>query len=212
MSKQAKWISLGVVALIVVGLLVWLARGPAGGFTTQAVRERIAINTANDSYVYGGADIRWYADTAKATEVVRVDGAAGVAIAAPTSIATATPAALVNSYGVSNLFEVQDAATPVFSINDGGTVVGNVLQYGSSGERAVSSTQTVTGTATVAHGLTTVTWAVCTLGTDPGTGAGDPAFLSIAVSGNVVTAKVWQDDLTAATNPATVHCLVIGTP
>jgi len=37
----------------------------------------------------------------------------GIAVAAPTAIATATPAMIVDSLGVSNVFEVHDAATPV---------------------------------------------------------------------------------------------------
>ena len=40
--------------------------------------------------------------------------------AAPTSVGTATPAAVIDSLGVSNLFEVRDAATPVAYIADGG--------------------------------------------------------------------------------------------
>lgn len=40
--------------------------------------------------------------------------------AAPTAVGTATPAAIIDSLGVSNLFEVRDAATPVFTIADGG--------------------------------------------------------------------------------------------
>ncbi len=50
-------------------------------------------------------------------------------VSAPTAIATATPAVVINSLGVSNLFEVRDAATPVFAINNGGTanLLGNQL-------------------------------------------------------------------------------------
>jgi hypothetical protein len=46
-------------------------------------------------------------------------------VAAPTAVATATPALFVNSAGVSNLFEVRDAATPVFYIEDGGNITTN---------------------------------------------------------------------------------------
>jgi hypothetical protein len=42
-------------------------------------------------------------------------------VSAPTSIATAQPALSVDSLGVSNLFEVRDAATPVFAVQNGGT-------------------------------------------------------------------------------------------
>lgn len=43
-----------------------------------------------------------------------------IKVAAPTSIATATPAAVVDSLGVSRLFEVRDAATPVWGLDNGG--------------------------------------------------------------------------------------------
>jgi hypothetical protein len=46
-----------------------------------------------------------------------------MSVAAPTAIATATPAMVVDSLGVSNLFEVRDAATPIFAINNGGAIV-----------------------------------------------------------------------------------------
>ena len=88
------------------------------------------------------------------------------------------------------------------------------LQYASSGQSAIAVSQDITGTATVAHGMTTVTWAVCSLGEDPTNGGGDSAHVSVAVSGNTVTVKAWQDDfVTAATETdTTVHCLVVGTP
>ena len=63
-------------------------------------------------------------------EVIAAQGVAGgvtnlsgLAIAAPTTVATAVPGAVIDSLGVSNIFEVRDAATPVWAINDGGAVV-----------------------------------------------------------------------------------------
>ena len=139
-----------------------------------------------------------------------------VSIAAPTTMPTATPALIVNSLGAGhNLLEVRKAATPVFTVRNSGVVVGNVLQYGSSGQRAVAWTSSaITGTITVDHGLTTVTWAVCNLGEDPAAGAGDAAHVTVAISENVVTCKVGQDDfVTEATETdVTAHCLVIGAP
>jgi hypothetical protein len=135
-------------------------------------------------------------------------------VAAATAVATATPALVVDSLGAANnLLEVRDAATPVFTVNNGGTVVGNVLQYGSSGEKAVAATASITTTGTVAHGLATVSWAVCTLAQDPHTDAGDAATVSVSIAANTVTAKAWQDDATASTETEVdVYCLVIGTP
>jgi len=48
---------------------------------------------------------------------------APVGITAPTAIATATPAMVVDSLGVSNILEVRDAGTPVFTVNNGGGFV-----------------------------------------------------------------------------------------
>ena len=102
--------------------------------------------------------------------------------------------------------------------------VASTLQYGannlypvgfaSSGYQAVYGTSTITGTATAAHGLTTVTFALCTLGEDPTSGAGDAAMCTVAVSANVVTLKAWQDDFVSAATEANVdvHWLVIGQP
>ena len=88
------------------------------------------------------------------------------------------------------------------------------LGFASSGQQAFYSTASITGTATIAHGLTTVTFALCTLGEDPTSGAGDAAMCTVTVAANVVTAKVWQDDfVTAATETdVDVHVLVIGAP
>jgi len=52
-----------------------------------------------------------------------VSNFSGLHVAVPTAVATATPGLMVDSSGVSNIFEVRDAATPVFAINDGGAVV-----------------------------------------------------------------------------------------
>ena len=65
----------------------------------------------------------------------------GVNVAAPTAIATGVPAFKVDSSGgLSNLIEVRDSATPVFTVHDGGAVTGNILRYGSSGEQLVTGT------------------------------------------------------------------------
>jgi hypothetical protein len=143
----------------------------------------------------------------------RMTHANAFAVAAPTSIATATPAAYIDSLAVSNIFEARAAATPVFAIEADGDVVGSVLQYGTAGQKGVAASVSITGTGTVAHGLTTVTWAVCTLAQDPDDDAGDAATVSVAISGNTVTAKAWQDDATAATETdVDINCFVIGTP
>ena len=74
--------------------------------------------------------------------------------AAPTAIGTATPALMADSLGVSNLFEIRDAATPVFTVADGGnvTLTGNqtldALLLHSSTEITPTAGQIITPTTT----------------------------------------------------------------
>ena len=88
------------------------------------------------------------------------------------------------------------------------------LGYASSGQQLVYGTDVVTGTLAVNHGLSTVTFCVASMGKDPDDDAGDAAHVTVAVSSNVCTVKVWQDDfITAATETdIPVHWLVVGTP
>jgi hypothetical protein len=87
------------------------------------------------------------------------------------------------------------------------------LGYGTTGYQAVYGSDDITGTATAAHGLTTVTFAVCTLGQDPDTDAGDAIACTVEISANVVTLKAWEDDWSAAEETdVLVHWLVIGVP
>lgn len=152
------------------------------------------------------------------TGLVGLNGGAVVApnvvVVAPTAIGTATPAAYINNAGAHNNLVVAKNATPVFVVGNSGSVTGLVLRYGTAGQQLVTGTSLVTGTATASHGLTTVTFALCTLGQDPTAGAGDGALCTVTVSANVVTLKVWQDDFVTAASEQNVdvHWLVVGTP
>lgn len=86
--------------------------------------------------------------------------------------------------------------------------------YASSGQQLVYGTSQITGTATASHGLTTVTFAVATLGEDPSATAGHAAHVSLVAASNVITLKAWQDDfVTAATETdVDIHWLVVGAP
>jgi len=92
----------------------------------------------------------------------------GVHVAAPTAIGSATPALMVNSDGLSVLFEVRDAATPVVSVNDGGVLdmkahaVTNIgaagTDFSGSGALTLATGLTVTsGGATITAGGVTIT-------------------------------------------------------
>jgi len=85
--------------------------------------------------------------------------------------------------------------------------------FASDGQQAIYGTDSITTSATASHGLTTVTFCLCTLGEDAGTGAGDAASCSVAVATNTCTIKLWQDDGTAATEAdVAIQWLVIGAP
>lgn len=46
----------------------------------------------------------------------------GLVVTAPTTVATATPGAVINSYGLGNILEIQDAATPVVQVSAAGNL------------------------------------------------------------------------------------------
>lgn len=87
------------------------------------------------------------------------------------------------------------------------------LGYASSAQQIACVSATITGTASVTvTGVTTPTFGIATLVTDPGTGAGDPAMVTFdAPTTTTLQVNVWQDDFTtAATVVATVHVCAIG--
>jgi hypothetical protein len=199
---QGKWekiigILLGAI-LAVLAVLGWVI-SPGLEQPEARLRERISIDARDDAYLYDGADLYVYSD-GHSTQKFHVDGATG------------------NLDGEGTL-NVAGASTLTGNVDMVGT-----LQYGaddlypvgfaSSGQQAVYGTDAITGTATAAHGLTTVTFALCALGEDPTSGAGDGAMCTVAVSGNVATLKIWQDDfITAATETdVVVQWIVVGAP
>lgn len=132
-------------------------------------------------------------------------------VSAPTAVGTATPAAVIDNAGVSNLLEVRDAATPVFTVGQGGAVTGLVLQYGTAGQKLVCSSSTITGSGSVAHGLATPAAQWCAMN---GAATGDGFGCSALNGSGLVTVSVWSNAATpaAATTPIAVNWCVIGTP
>jgi hypothetical protein len=131
---------------------------------------------------------------------------------------TFTTLATTGNVGVGGDLSVTGASTLSGAVTAESTIAlvsdAYPLGYASSGSQLVYGTSTITGTATAAHGLTTVTFALCTLGEDPTSGAGDGAMCTATISANVVTLKVWQDDFVTAASEADVdvHWLVVGVP
>lgn len=91
---------------------------------------------------------------------------------------------------------------PVTNFPDGISSEGGVLKMGVA---------TVTGTEAVVTGLGTIEGAALGLAEDPGAGAGDVHTVSYTASAGTLTIKGWQDDVTAATEEATVAWIAWGT-
>ena len=126
-----------LAALLLAALLIVMLPGCQLAEEPEArLRERISIDARDDAYFYNGADTIWYTDD-HSTVSGRIAGDAGaMVLSAPTAVGTATPALVVNNAGVSNIFEVRDASTPVWYVANGGSVV-------SSGSQTLSGGQTI---------------------------------------------------------------------
>jgi hypothetical protein len=131
---------------------------------------------------------------------------------------TFTTLATTGNTSVGGALTVTGASTFTGAVTNSSTVAlasGEYpLEFTTSGSQLIYGTDSITGTATAAHGLTTVTFAVCTLGEDPESGGGDAAMCTVSISANVVTLDIWQDDfVTAATETdVVIHWTVVGVP
>ena len=146
------------------------------------------------------------------SQTVGYDTQGTFAVTAPTSVASATPAARVNSLGANNdLLVVEKASTPVFKVGNSGAITGNVLQYGSTGQKVVCGSTVITGTGAIAHGLATPSYVTYAMAQDA---TGDGARLSHTNITATVTLKAWNTALTPApaTTPVTTNWCVVGTP
>ena len=134
-------------------------------------------------------------------------------VSAPTAVGTATPAAVINNAGVSNLLEVRDSSTPVFTIGQAGAVSGLVLQYATAGQRVFCATNTITETASYTSSTTAIATPVypwCSMNAITG-----DAYNCAAIHGTgIVTVTVFNNAATPAANAAgaAVTWCVIGTP
>lgn len=79
-------------------------------------------------------------------------------VSAPTAVGTATPAAVINNDGVSNLLEVRDSSTPVFTVGQNGAAVFSgtlALEGVAFSGPVVFGSVTATDGLTITHGLGT---------------------------------------------------------
>lgn len=147
------------------------------------------------------------------TQIGSVTGSNWAKITAPTAIATATPAFVVDTSGVSAVLEARKNATPVFSVSGAGVISGasgGPLMYGTANRKLVASSDTITDTLAITHGLSAVAAAGCSMNAAP---VANAATCSVAWAGTTITVSVWKSDLTT---PGSVGALVnwyaLGTP
>lgn len=128
-------------------------------------------------------------------------------VSAPTAIATATPALVVNSAGVSRLVELQKNSTPVAAVDGSGnaTFSGNLTVTGNiNGVKCYKGQQTVLGAATAipatltAAGISTPTWAEEGFAASPGDTYWNHSHTNAA---GVVTFNVYQNMLSGTVTP-----------
>lgn len=141
---------------------------------------------------------------------------AGVALAATSRTAIlcdSGEANCVEAWNGMNVVMYSDAGnTRVFKVDgSNGNITGKVLQYATPGSRQICSTQTITGTDVIAHGLATPQYVNVSLAQDA---TGDGARLSYTNASATVTIKVWNSALTpaAATTPVSVSWCAVGVP
>lgn len=133
-------------------------------------------------------------------------------VSAPTAIASATPAARINSLGANNdLLVVEKASTPVFKVGNGGAVtmtgnltVSGVISQGASAQKCITGQQSYIGSATVipatltAAGITTPFPAIGSINQGPNNNVN---LLSSTSTSGVVTLNAWQAILGATLTP-----------
>lgn len=138
-----------LVVLLVLGLVAAIPYGQFGSVRIQDVLHVMgvaefdsAVTMADDLTVAGDMSVT---GVLSAGTVISDNLASALHVAAPTAIATATPAMVVDSLGVSNLFEVRDAATPVFAISNGGNWTASGV--GTNSNQMIVSAPTAIATA-----------------------------------------------------------------
>lgn len=123
----------------------------------------------------------------------------------------------------SNLLTLEqfDGSDVLTVSNSGDLVISNTVRFGPddnyplgyalSAREISCGSATFTGTTIVTPTLTTSTFVLATLITDPGSGAGDPYLVTAdAPTTQTVTLNVWQDSAAAATSASTVEWCAIG--
>jgi hypothetical protein len=164
--------------------------GAGASFTSGSIAAPTAVGTATPALYINNAGVSDQIAIADGGVVAfQMYNGGGAKFAAPTAIGTAVPGLIVDSLGVSNILEVRDAATPVFAVENGGTVNGLVLKYAVANTSVVFGTATFSASKTVATGLTSATFCMCSPKSDF---AGDTGWCTASPSSGNVVLKLWK--------------------
>jgi hypothetical protein len=183
-----------------------------------------SVTGASNGLVFEGSAADGYETTLSVTNptadqsVVFANGSGTVMLS---SLATNAPDVANAVIGVSNglLFEgataneFETTVTPTDPTADRTLtlpdVTGTVMVSGTAA-KTIFGSNTITGTLSVTHGLTTPLYAFCVLGADS---VANAASCSTLISGGTVTVKVWKaDGATEASTAVKVDWMVVGTP
>lgn len=134
--------------------------------------------------------------------------------AAPLSLNVPTPITTPSSLDALSLtsdLSVGGNATIAGTLNLTGNFTGNVLQYPTPGQRERCGTQSITSTSTLAHGMSTPTYVLLSMGQDVTADGGRVTYTN---SAGVVTVKGWSNGAgpTPVTTPISISWCVIGSP
>lgn len=99
-KDKLTYVALVVLAILaLVGWMLAVAVKPVAIGGSQALRERIAIDAREDSYIWNGADLKFYSDD-HATQTFAIDGATGaLTVKAVTSSGNITTTGTLGSIG-----------------------------------------------------------------------------------------------------------------
>jgi len=106
--------------MLAIGLVLGIATLVVPAYSQYQTKVYLD-NNGDRLNIAAGGELKIAADaTVTIHDATYLQANANMYVNAPTAIATATPALMVNSLGVSNLFEVRDASTPVAQFYNGG--------------------------------------------------------------------------------------------
>ena len=204
-----------IVSIIISAAIALAALWGYNIVVVQPMAEQVAENTAD---LYGteaqGGD-RAVGDTNLTNLVTSGDATVGgnLSVAGTASITGGytTGESTVYEGATANEFETTVAVTdPTADRTITLPNLSGVVMLGANAGKTVMGQNTITGTLSISHGLTTPQVTFCDLAADA---VANAATCSATISGSTVTVKVWKaDGVTAASSAVLVNWLVSGQP